>query len=57
MSFPDWAVAVVYEYDLGMSTDCYGCGNALKEGSTVCADLDDGSVLYCSEECVMEVDG
>jgi hypothetical protein len=56
MSLPDWAVAVVYEYDLGMSTDCYGCGNTLKEGSTVYADLDDGSALYCSEECVKGVE-
>lgn len=52
MSLPNWAVAEVYEYDLGMSTACHNCGAALKEGATVYNDTEDTGTLYCCADCV-----
>jgi hypothetical protein len=51
-AFPAWAELRVYEYDLGMATDCEQCCSPLWEGSYVFKDKEGRNSYYCSEQCV-----
>jgi hypothetical protein len=57
MTLPKWAQAMKYEYDLGMSSSCEHCGDALPEGSIVWKDTEARNAYYCSEACVLKAEG